>query len=54
MKKCPYCDSSKIKEKLYKVAVGPGSNGKYPKEEEYIKYKCLDCGKEFYEDDLKQ
>jgi len=54
-KKCPDCGSYNIKQIPSKAAVGPGGpQGKYPKETEYYKYECLDCGLQFYEGNLRE
>jgi DNA-directed RNA polymerase subunit RPC12/RpoP len=50
---CPECGSINIKIIPYKAAVGPaGPHGELPKEEQYEKYECLDCGMVFFESDL--
>jgi len=53
--RCPECRSINIEEIPYKAAVGPGrAKGKLPKETEYQKYKCLDCGLVFFESNLRE
>jgi len=53
--KCPECESYNIEKFPYKAAVGPGgAHGKYPKEAEYYKYKCVDCGLVFFESNLRK
>jgi len=53
--KCPECGSYNFEEIPYKAAVGPGGpHGELPKEAEYYKYKCLDCGLVFFESDLRE
>ena len=50
--KCPKCDSSNIKEKKQKVAVGSRRgphDAEYPLEEDYHYFECLDCWCEFDE-----
>lgn len=52
--KCPECGSYNIRKIQYRAAVGAGgAHGKYPREEEYIKYECIDCGLRFFESDLR-
>jgi hypothetical protein len=39
----------------YKAPVGPGwPQGELPKEAEYQKYKCVDCGFVFFESNLRE
>jgi DNA-directed RNA polymerase subunit RPC12/RpoP len=53
--KCPECGSINIEEIPYKAAVGPGGpHGELPKEAEYQKYECLDCGMVFFESNLRE
>ena len=53
--KCPECGRANIEEIPYKAAVGAvGPSGKLPRELEYYKYKCVDCGMVFFESNLKE
>ncbi len=50
-KMCPDCEVE-MEEIKFTVAAGPSKNGKYPSEEQRVKYYCHECKKEFLEDDL--
>jgi DNA-directed RNA polymerase subunit RPC12/RpoP len=53
--KCPECGSINIKKIPYEAAVGPaGLHGELPKEAEYHKYECFDCGMVFFESNLRE
>jgi len=53
--RCPECGSANIEKIPYKAAAGAvGPSGKLPGEEEYYKYKCVDCGMVFFESNLRK
>lgn len=53
--KCPECGSYNIKKIPYKATVdAEEAHGEYPKEAEYMKYECIDCGLGFLESDLRE
>ncbi len=53
--KCPECNSYNIRKIQYEAPVDEEEVlGEYPKEAEYIKYECIDCGLRFLESDLRE
>ena len=53
--KCPECGSYNIKKRPIKSTVDEEeAHDEYPKEEEYMKYECIDCGLGFFESDLRE
>jgi len=53
--KCPKCGNPNMKKKIRNIRVGSGRGKqglKYPPEEKYTFYECLNCGQEFIEDDI--
>lgn len=56
-KNCPKCGRSNIEKRTRDIAVGSGrgeQGNKYPSEEKYIYYACLDCDHEFDESDFRE